>query len=74
MAGTSMASPQTAGVAALIWQKALSGGGSVSAEDIRTRLRTGATNLAAPLNSPTTTYTFDGVREGILSAPGALAP
>lgn len=74
MAGTSMASPHTAGVAALIWQKALGIGGSVSAEDIRTRIRASATNPAAPLNSPTTTYTFDGVREGILSAPGALVP
>lgn len=74
MSGTSMASPHTAGVAALIWHKALSSGQSLSAEDIRARIRTGAANPAAPLDSPVTGYTFDGVREGVLSAPGALAP
>ncbi len=74
MSGTSMASPHTAGVAALIWQKALSLSQSVSSEDIRARLQNGATNAAAPLDSPTTSYSFDGEREGVLSAPGALAP
>ncbi len=74
MSGTSMAAPHAAGVAALIWNKALWLGTSVSAEDIRTRIRTAAANLAAPLDSPTTGYTFDGVREGVLSAPGALEP
>ncbi len=74
MSGTSMASPHTAGVAALIWNKALTLGQSVSSEEIRVRIRTGASNPAAPLDSPTTGYTFDGVREGVLSAPGALAP
>ena len=74
MSGTSMASPHTAGVAALIWHKAITFGQSVSSEDIRARIRTGASNPAAPLDSPTTGYSFDGVREGVLSAPGALAP
>ena len=74
MSGTSMASPHTAGVAALIWHKALTFGQSVSPADIRTRIRNGAANPAAPLDSPTTGYSFDGVREGVLSAPGALAP
>jgi hypothetical protein len=69
-----MASPHAAGVGALIWQKAISLGQSVSPEDIRARLRTTATNPAAPLDSPTSGYSFDGIREGVLSAPGALAP
>lgn len=74
MSGTSMASPHTAGVAALIWHKALSLGQTVSPEVVRSRIRSGASNAAAPLDSPTTGYSFDGVREGVLSAPGALAP
>jgi subtilisin len=75
MSGTSMASPHTAGVAALVWQKALVLGQTLTTEQIRTRIRNGAGNIgSAPLNSPTTSYTFDGLREGVLSAPGALAP
>jgi subtilisin family serine protease len=74
LSGSSMASPHTAGVAALIWQKAVLLGQTVSPEDIRARIRAGASNPSAPLDSPTTGYTFDGVREGILSVSGALAP
>ncbi len=75
MSGTSMASPHTAGVAALVWQKAIGLGQAPTAEDIRARIRTSATGQGvAPVNSPTTGYTFDGVREGVLSAPGALVP
>jgi subtilisin family serine protease len=70
LSGTSMASPHTAGVAALIWQKALSLGQTMTPEDIRS----GASNLAAQIDSPSTSYTFDGVREGILSVAGTLAP
>lgn len=74
MSGTSMACPHAAGVAALIWQKALVLGQTRTPEQIRSALRNGATNTGStPLNSPTTSYTFDGVREGVLSAPGALA-
>lgn len=75
MSGTSMASPHTAGVAALIWQKAIALGQAPTASDIRTKLRTSASSQnSAPLDSPTTNYSFDGAREGVISAPGALAP
>ena len=75
MSGTSMACPHTAGVAALVWQKALVLGQTVTPEQIRSRIRSSASNIgSAPFNSPTSSYTFDGVREGVLSAPGALAP
>ncbi len=74
MSGTSMACPHAAGVAALVWQKALVLGQTLTPEQIRSRFRNGAVSIgSAPLNSPTTSYTFDGVREGVLSAPGALA-
>jgi subtilisin family serine protease len=75
MSGTSMASPHTAGVAALVWQKTLAGGQTVTPEQVRARLRGGAVNVSlAPYHSPTTGYSFDGEREGVLSAPGALSP
>jgi subtilisin len=74
LSGTSMAAPHATGVAALIWQKAISAGQTLTPADIRSRIVNGASNPAAPLDSPTSSYTFDGVREGILSAPGALAP
>jgi subtilisin len=74
LSGTSMASPHTAGVAALIWQKALLLGQTVTPEEIRARIRASASNPVAPLDSPTTSYTFDGAHEGILSVSGALVP
>jgi subtilisin family serine protease len=69
MAGTSMASPHVAGVAALLYQQR---GTAMNPELVRACVAGGAMNTAAPLNSPTTCYSFDGDREGILSAPGAL--
>jgi len=75
MSGTSMASPHAAGVAALVCQQALTGGQTFSAESLRARLRDGAAKVTlAPFDSPTSGYSFDGVREGVLSATGALAP
>lgn len=74
MSGTSMACPHAAGVAALVWQKALALGQTRTSEQIRSALRNSAVGIgSAPFNSPTATYTFDGVREGVLSASGALA-
>ncbi len=79
MSGTSMASPHTAGVAALLWQQALPSG-TLTSEDVRRKTRNGAYNswVGTPLmpllpkDSPTSSYSYDGVREGVLSAPGAL--
>jgi len=70
MSGTSMAAPHCAGVAALLYEKY---GASLTPEQARAKIMSGASNTgAAPLDSPTKCYTFDGSREGILSAPGAL--
>jgi subtilisin family serine protease len=70
MNGTSMAAPHVAGVVALMMEKA---GGTLSVETIRAALKAGAHQVGtAPLDSPTASYSFDGVREGVLSAPGAL--
>jgi subtilisin family serine protease len=71
MYGTSMASPHAAGVLALLYQEA---GGTLAPEAARGRIIAGASGVGtAPLNSPTSCYTFDGDREGVLYAPGALA-
>jgi len=70
MSGTSMAAPHVSGLAAVLQQQ---GGGAYTSEDIRRKIANGGANLAAPYDSPTTGYTFDGDREGILSAAGALA-
>jgi len=70
MSGTSMASPHTAGVLALLAEK---DGLSFDPEVARVLIQQGASGInSKPLNSPTISYTFDGVREGILSACGAL--
>ena len=70
MSGTSMAAPHVAGVAALVYQK----NKTVRTEDIRDRVSVGALSQGvAPLTSPTSSYTYDGVREGVLNVAGALA-
>lgn len=75
MSGTSMASPHTAGVVALLYQQA---GGVITPETVRSTIMTTASKIgSAPFNSPTTSYTFDGVREGVLdalNATGATLP
>jgi subtilisin len=70
MSGTSMASPHVVGVAALIYANYP----TATADDVRTKITSTASNVGTvPLNSPTFTYTFDGVREGVVSAAAALA-
>ena len=67
--GTSMAAPHVAGVVALMFQQ----DGNTTPEEARTAIRGGADRIVvAPLDSPTVGYDFDGEREGILNAPGAL--
>jgi len=71
MSGTSMASPHVSGVAALI----LEDHPGFSPADIRSRIESSADRKGtAPLNSPSVAYTFDGEREGVVSAPGATQP
>ncbi len=72
MSGTSMAAPHTAGVVALMLERAASQSHVLTPADIKLRLLSGDKEGTAPLNSPTSSYTFDGEREGILYAPIAL--
>lgn len=72
MSGTSMAAPHVTGVVALLLQV----DGSVMApadvvDYVRSTLRSTATRIGtAPLDSPATGYSFDGEREGVVSACG----
>jgi subtilisin len=66
MSGTSMASPHVAGIVARYYQQ----NPSHSVDDIRQFLESDADRVGiAPLDSPTSSYTFDGEREGIAQAP-----
>jgi subtilisin len=69
--GTSMAAPHAAGVVALLYEQA---GGTLGVEVARAKVMHGADRVGvAPLDSPTSCYTYDGDREGVLSAGGALS-
>ena len=73
LSGTSMASPHVAGVVALMWEKELSLGLSLSPEFARTQIRNSGDRIGtAPLDSPLAKYTFDGQREGIIWVPAAV--
>ena len=66
MSGTSMASPHVAGIVARYFQK----DPSYTVANVRQFLKDDAVRKGvAPLNSPTSSYTFDGVREGVAKAP-----
>ncbi len=67
MSGTSMASPHVAGITARLIQTNT----AWTPETIRTALRTtfASQKSVAALDSPTSSYTFDGGREGVATAP-----
>ena len=69
MSGTSMAAPHVTGVVTLMAEQS-----AVTPDDARRRLRLGADGASiAPLDSPAGGYSFDGEREGVVWAPGALS-
>jgi subtilisin len=69
MSGTSMAAPHAAGVAALLVEQEP----ALTPEDVRQKVSGSADAVGeAPIDSPSASYSFDEIREGILYAPGAL--
>lgn len=70
MSGTSMAAPHVAGVVALMVEAT---GGILNPDDAQNIIQTTSFQQGvAPLDSPATSYTFDGEREGIVSAGDAV--
>ena len=66
MSGTSMASPHVAGIAARYYQQ----DPALAPSEVKSWIALNASRPAvAPLDSPTSSYTFDGVREGIAQGP-----
>lgn len=64
MSGTSMSAPHVSGIVARLFQN------NSGVEAIRNLIRNNADrDGTAPLNSPTSGYSFDGEREGIAKAP-----
>lgn len=67
MSGTSMAAPHVAGVAARFFEATPD---VTDVEVLRGLIRSNVSRLGtAPLNSPTSSYSFDGEREGIVMVP-----
>jgi subtilisin family serine protease len=71
LSGTSMAAPHVAGIAARHYQQ----NPFYTTQDVRGWIVADAARpLIAPLDSPSSSYTYDGVREGVAQAPGWLDP
>lgn len=70
MSGTSMASPHVAGVVARRIAGSTPYSSAAQVEGLRGQIRDQASNKGtAPINSPTSSYTYDGEREGVATAP-----
>jgi hypothetical protein len=73
VAGTSFSAPHVAAVVALLQEQAFVTGIPLSPSEIQIKLRSSAVRVGVtPLDSLFLNYSFDGEREGVVSAPGAL--
>lgn len=71
--GTSMAAPHVVGVIAQAWEKADALGIALTLDGVKNLIRSTAARLGvAPLDSPSGAYSYDGEREGIVSATGVV--